>query len=80
VFPSLPLMMSSCSPAASAKILGTNSLLPGVPLPRQETVLSSNPLVTGMSQIIAGLPGSLSILTKKELDPLLGASTTAFTT
>ena len=73
---SLPLMISSCWPAERLKVFVANCGESGVPLPLQETVLSSNPCVMGMSQTMSGLTGSASMLTKVEFEPSFGAFNT----
>ena len=77
---SLPLMMSSCCPAVRLKTFVANCGESGAPLPRQDTVLSSNPCVNGTSQTISGLTGSPSMFTKIEFEPSFAAFTTILTT
>ena len=51
-----------------------------VPLPRQEAVWLTNPVVTGTSQIISGSVGCASMLKNNELLSVLGAFTRIETT
>ena len=59
---SLPRTMRKCEPAERLKVFGANWLFVSVPLPRQDTACKTNPLFGGMSQIIVGLLGWLSML------------------